>query len=56
MTDENWRSDGDDWCLWSWRSGDPRALAAGDEIYADYGPEYSEPGEWFANTGFVPEE
>ena len=56
VTDENWRSDGDDWCLWSWRSGDPRALAAGDEIYADYGPEYSEPGEWFANTGFVPKE
>ena len=39
VTAENWRSDGDDWCLWSWRSGTARALAAGDEIYADYAPE-----------------
>ena len=54
VTAENWRSDGDDWCLWSWRSGTARALAAGDEIYADYAPEYIEAGEWFANTGFVP--
>ena len=54
VTAENWRSDGDDWSLWSWRSGTARALAAGDEIYADYAPEYIEAGEWFANTGFVP--
>mmetsp|Transcript_11732 Transcript_11732/g.34941 ORF Transcript_11732/g.34941 Transcript_11732/m.34941 type:complete len:120 (-) Transcript_11732:23-382(-) len=51
----NHAADGDDWCLWSYDTAHsrPRALAAGDEVFASYAPGYDSV-EWFCNTGFVP--